>query len=58
MHARTEHLAGCAWFWVWAVVGFGLALGAISLGPLVLLPLGPIGVVLAVAGIAGHARRG
>jgi hypothetical protein len=47
LHARSEHLAGCAWFWFWALVGFGLALGAISLGPLLLLPLGLIALALA-----------
>ena len=40
MEARLNHLVGCAWFWVWALVGFGLALGAVSLGGLLLLPLG------------------
>jgi len=104
LRAQSEHLVGCAWFWVWALVGFGLALGAVSLGPLLILPLGlialalaasetvrrsafglltgagglflfvawlqqggdsldarpwlAIGLALAVAGVAGHARRG
>ena len=104
LRARSEHLVGCAWFWVWALVGFGLALGAVSLGPLLILPLGlvalsmassetirqsafglpagagglclfvawlqqggdnlnarpwlGIGLLLALAGLAGHARRG
>lgn len=103
-HARIDHLVGCAWFWVWALVGFGLALGAVSLGPLVTLPLGllslwlvsrntarrsafglltgagslclfvawlqqggenldarpwlALGLVLALAGLVGYARRG
>ena len=29
---RLDHLVGCAWFWAWALVGFGFALGAVSLG--------------------------
>jgi hypothetical protein len=33
-----SHWLGCAWFWVWAFVGAALALGLISLGPLLLLP--------------------
>ena len=36
------HLVGCAWFWAWAVVGAGVALGMVSLGPLLLLPLAVI----------------
>jgi hypothetical protein len=102
--ARIDHLVDCVWFWVWALVGFGLALGAVSLGPLLSLPLGllalwlasrgsarrsafglltgaggiclviawlqqgsenldarpwlALGLVLALAGLAGHARRG
>jgi drug/metabolite transporter (DMT)-like permease len=32
------HLAECAWFWTWALVGGAFALGAVSLGPLLLLP--------------------
>jgi hypothetical protein len=51
MHAiqrRLDHLAGCAWFWLWAVVGFGVALARISLGPLLLLPALAIGVRMAL----------
>jgi uncharacterized membrane protein len=104
MEARLDHLVGCAWFWVWALVGFGLALGAVSLGllvngPVALLALWlssnetarrsafgllsgagalcllvawlqqggdsldarpwlAIGLVLALSGLLGHARRG
>jgi hypothetical protein len=44
-----DHLAGCGWFWAWAIVGLGVALGGISfaLGPLVLLPSLGIAAVLA-----------
>jgi hypothetical protein len=37
--ARIAHLAGCGWFWAWALVGAGLALGFVSLGLLVLFPV-------------------
>ena len=39
------HLTGCAWFWTWALVGAAFALGAVSLGPLLLVP-GTVVVVL------------
>ena len=32
------HLAGCAWFWGWALLGAAAALGALSLGPLLTSP--------------------
>src|SRR3954466_9847588 len=38
MQARTVHLVGCGWFWAWALVGCAVALAAISLGPILLLP--------------------
>jgi hypothetical protein len=47
MEARLDHLVGCVWFWVWALLGFGLALSAISLGPLLTLPLGLLALWLA-----------
>jgi len=34
------HLAGCGWFWAWALVGCAAALGAVSLGWLTLAPAG------------------
>jgi hypothetical protein len=42
-----DHLAGCAWFWAWVVVGVGAALGAVSLGPLLLVPVGLVAVLMA-----------
>jgi hypothetical protein len=36
---RADHLVGCAWFWAWALVGFGFAIGAVSLGPSVMAPV-------------------
>jgi len=47
MEARLDHLVGCVWFWVWALVGFGLALGTVSLGPLLTWPLGLLALWLA-----------
>ena len=49
---RLDHLAGCGWFWAWALAGCGLAFGMISfaLGPLVLLP--SLGVAVALASSA------
>jgi hypothetical protein len=42
-----DHLFGCAWFWLWAVIGFGTALAMISLGPFLLGPVVLIGVGMA-----------
>jgi hypothetical protein len=50
MHAvqhRLDHLLSCAWFWLWAVIGFGAALALISLGPFLLLPVLLIGAGMA-----------
>jgi hypothetical protein len=47
LHERLDYLVGCAWFWVWALVGFGVALGFISvLGPLVFLPAALVAIGL------------
>src|SRR5947209_12596040 len=35
---RHSHLVGCTGFWLWALVGFGLLLGFISLGFITLVP--------------------
>jgi hypothetical protein len=32
------HVVQCGWFWAWAAVGVAGALGAISLGPIALIP--------------------
>ncbi len=42
-----RHFADCASFWVWAVVGCTLALGAVSLGPLLLIPAAILAGVMA-----------
>jgi hypothetical protein len=47
----TRHLVGCAWFWAWTAVGVGGVLGAVSLGPLVLVP------VLVVAALMASRRE-
>jgi hypothetical protein len=45
--AWKSHLGGCAWFWGWALVGVGLALGFLSLGVFALVPVLLVGVFLA-----------
>jgi hypothetical protein len=47
---RLDHLTGCSWFWVWALVGFGFALGAVSLGPLLIAPIGLLALALTYSG--------
>ena len=38
--SHRAHLAGCGWFWAWALVGAATAFGAISsLGPLLAAPI-------------------
>jgi hypothetical protein len=51
---RLDHLVGCAWFWLWAVIGFGAALAVISLGPFL---LGPVVLIGAGMALDAHARR-
>jgi hypothetical protein len=51
---RVDHLVGCGWFWLWAVIGFGTALAMISLGPLL---LGPVVLIGAGMALDSHARR-
>jgi hypothetical protein len=38
--------SGWGWFFVWALLGSAAALGAVSLGPLLLLPVAMVGVFL------------
>jgi len=42
----SSHLAGCARFWLWGLVGAGLVLGFVILGILVLVPAIVIAVFL------------
>jgi len=44
--SRKLHLTGCAWFWVWALLGAAAAVGSLSLGPLLAIPTLVVGVVL------------
>jgi hypothetical protein len=44
---RWQHLVGCAWFWVWALVGAGAALSFVSyLGTLTALPVAVVALLL------------
>ena len=45
--SRLRHFIGCAWFWAWLVVGAGAALAAVSLGPILALPIALIAVAMA-----------
>lgn len=36
--SKRNHTAGCGWFWLWALVGSAAAVGAVSLGPVLLVP--------------------
>jgi hypothetical protein len=49
VQARLDHLVGCVWFWVWALVGFAIAFGAVSaFGIFLVFPVGVIAVLLAI----------
>ena len=37
--SRRAHLAGCGWFWAWAVLGAAAALAIVSLGPILAVPV-------------------
>ena len=45
--SRRAHLAGCGWFWAWALLGAAAALGAVSLGPILVAPLFVIATLMA-----------
>ena len=49
-HSGTEHgeRAGWRWFFLWLLLGVAFALGAVSLGPLVVVPVAAIGLLLAL----------
>ena len=42
-----SHLSGWGWFWAWAILGVGAALAAVSLGPLLLIPVALVAFVMA-----------
>jgi hypothetical protein len=44
--SSRAHLAGCGWFWAWALVGSAAALASLSLGPILLAPALGIGALL------------
>ena len=41
------HVTGWGWFWAWALLGFAAALGAVSLGVLLLEPVLVAGALMA-----------
>lgn len=41
------HVAGCGWFWAWALVGLAAALSIVSLGPLLFVPVVIVAAVMA-----------
>ena len=46
LRGRVDHLVGCAWFWAWALVGFAIAIGLVSLGVLTLAPAALVAIAL------------
>src|SRR6266487_6260892 len=52
--SRRAHLAGCGWFWAWALLGSAAALAAVSLGPILAAPVVVIGWLM---GSRPSARR-
>jgi hypothetical protein len=51
---QRPHLLRCGWFWAWAAMGVAGALGAVSLGPIVLFPASLAGTAMARS---RHGRR-
>jgi hypothetical protein len=45
-HSSRIHLNGWGWFLVWVLLGAALALGMVSLGPLLLIPVAALGFFL------------
>src|SRR4051794_18136294 len=45
--SRRAHLAGCGWFWAWALLGSAAAFGILSLGPILTAPVLLIGWLMA-----------
>ena len=52
------HVTGWGWFWAWALLGFAAALGAVSLGVLLLEPVLVAGVTSARESARKPARMG
>ena len=40
---RPMHFTGCRWFWAWALLGFAVAVGFVSLGLLAVAPAAVVG---------------
>ena len=40
---RPTHYTGCRWFWAWALIGFAVAVGFVSLGLLAVAPAAVVG---------------
>src|SRR5882724_2769751 len=48
--SRRTHVIGCGWFWAWALLGCAVALSAVSLGPILFLPVAVIAALMASRG--------
>lgn len=46
MHSSRIQLNGWSWFLVWVLLGAAAALGTVSLGPLLLVPIAALGMFL------------
>jgi hypothetical protein len=55
---HRAHIRGCRWFWAWALLGCAVALGAISLGVLVLAPAAVAGGLMASRPVARQSAFG
>lgn len=52
------HATGWVWFWAWALVGSAAALGAVSLGPLLLVPVAAVAALMAAWPELRHSALG
>ena len=52
------HVSGCGWFWAWALLGGASALGAVSLGLVVLAPVALVGALMASRPTIRHSAFG
>lgn len=55
---RRAHLVSCRWFWAWAAIGCALALSAVSLGVLALVPGALVAFVMSRHPVARRSRYG
>jgi hypothetical protein len=56
--APRVHLAGCRWFWAWAVLGSAAALGFFVVGVFVVAPFAVVAYVLASRPAASRSAFG